>query len=178
MKRLWAYVGALAIATLAVTAGFARSPIASASAVTTDRDVLQFQSMSGNHGPFIGAVGSIAGVPAAGLPWMIGSVQGDLDVNGELTIDMDGLVLANAPSVPPSLRGTNPVPFFSAVVSCTTATGGAISTTNVTTANVPATIPGGDARIDQKLSLPHPCLAPIVLLTAPGGSAWFAVTGS
>jgi hypothetical protein len=178
MKRLWAYVGALAIATLAVTAGFARSPVASASSVGTDRAVLHFQSMFGLHAPFIGSAGSIAGVPSAGLPWTIGSVQGDLDVNGELTIDVDGLVLANAPSVPPSLRGTNPVPFFSAVVSCTTAADGAISTANVTTADVPATMPGGDAHIDQKLALPHPCLAPIVMVTAPGGSAWFAVTGS
>jgi hypothetical protein len=178
MKRLWAYVGALAVVALALTAGFARSPVASASSVSTDRDVVQFQTMFGLHGPFIGTAGSIAGVPAAGLPWMIGSVRGDLDVDGELTIDVDGLVLANAPSVPASLRGTNPVPFFAAVVSCTTAAGGAMSTVNVTTANFAATIPGGDAHIDQRLMLPHPCVAPIVMVTAPGGSAWFAVTGS
>ena len=178
MKRLWAYVGALAIALVAVTAGFARSPAASASNVATDRDVVQFQSMFPLGTQFIGAAGAIRGVPAAGLPWMIRSIHGDLDLNGELTIDIDGLVLANDPSVPPSLRGTNPVPFFAAIVSCTTAAGGLMTTVNMATANVHATMPGGDAHIDQRLTLPHPCVAPIVLVTAPGGSAWFAVTGS
>jgi hypothetical protein len=126
----------------------------------------------------IGSAGAIRGVPAAGLPWMIRSIRGDLDLNGELTIDIDGLTLANDPSVPASLRGTNPVPFFAAVVSCTTAAGGLMTTDNMATADVHATMPGGDAHIDQRLTLPHPCVAPIVLVTAPGGSAWFAVTGS
>jgi len=184
MKKLWACVGALAIAALALTAGFARSPVASASGVSTerhvmaDRDVLAFQSVFGNHAPFIGSAGSVRGVAAAGLPWMIHSVRGDLDLNGELTIDVDGLVLANDPSVPPSLRGTNPVPFFAAIVSCTTAANGVIATDNVTTSDFAATMPGGNAHIVQRLTLPQPCVAPIVLVTAPGGSAWFAVTGS
>ena len=178
MKRLWAYVGALVVAVLAVTAGFARSPVASASSAGADRNVVQFQTMFPLTAPFVSAAGAIRGVPAAGLPWMIRSVHGGLDQNGELTIDVDGLVLANDPSVPANLRGTNPVPFFAAIVSCTTAANGVIATDNVTTANVPATMPGGDAHIDQRLTLPHPCVAPIVLVTAPGGSAWFAVTGN
>jgi hypothetical protein len=178
MKRLSTYVGALAIVALALTAGFARSPAAGASGATTGRDVVDFQSMFGTHAPFIGTAGAVGGVAAAGLPWMIHSVRGDLNVDGELTIDVDGLVLANNPSVPASLRGTNPVPFFAAVVSCTTAANGVITTTNVMTANVAATMPGGNAHIDQKLTLPHPCVAPIVMVTAPGGSAWFAVTGN
>lgn len=178
MKRLWASLGVLAIAVLALTAGFARSPAVGASTTTGDRDVTEFQSMFGLHAPFIGTAGSIAGVPGAGLPWTIRLVQGDLDKDGELTVDIEGLVLANAPPVPPSLRGINPVPFFSAVVSCTTDAHGVISTDNLTTKNFPATIPGGNAVIHQRLTLPHPCVAPIVMVTAPGGSAWFAATGS
>jgi hypothetical protein len=177
MKKLWAYMGALAVAALALTAGFARTPVASASGVTVGRDMVAFQSMFGDHAPFIGSAGAVGGVTAAPLPWMIHSVQGDLDKDGELTIDVDGLVLANDPSVPAGLRGTNPVPFFSAVVSCTSDSGGVIATVNVTTRNFPATIPGGNADIDQRLTLPHPCVAPIVMVTAPSGSAWFAVTG-
>jgi len=177
MKRLLAYMGAFAVAALALTAGLARTPIVSASGVTRDRDVAEFQTMFGDHAPFIGSAGAVAGVPAAPLPWMIHSVQGDLDKDGELTVDVDGLVLADDPSVPASLRGTNPVPFFSAVVSCTSDSGGVIATVIVTTRNFPATIPAGDAHIDQRLTLPHPCVAPIVMVTAPSGSAWFAVTG-
>jgi hypothetical protein len=178
MKRVWAYLGALVIAIFALTAGFGRSPIASASSSTTDRDVLQFQTMFGDHAPLIGTAGSVGGVTAAPLPWMIQSVHGDLDLNGELTIDVQGLVLADSPAVPAGLRGTNPVPFFAAVVSCTTIVAGAITTANVTSANVPATMPGGNAHIDQRLNLPHPCIAPIVMVTAPSGSAWFAVSGT
>jgi hypothetical protein len=183
MKRVWAYVGALVIAIFALTAGFARSPVANAANATTasastDQDVLQFQTMFGDQAPFIGPAGSVSGVPAAGLPWMIHSVHGDLDLNGELTIDVHGLVLADSPAVPAALRGTNPVPFFAAIVSCTTAVHGVISTVNVMTANVPATMPTGNAHIDQRLMLPRPCVAPIVMVTAPGGAAWFSVTGT
>ena len=178
MKRVWATVGALVIAILALTAGYARSTTASAAGAATERDAVQFQTMVGDHGTFVGTPGTVRGVPAAGLPWMIGSVQGDLDQDGELTIDIHGLVLADSASVPPSLRGTNPVPFFAAIVSCTTSAAGMVTTANVTTADFAATIPGGDAQIDQRLSLPHPCIAPVVLVTAPGGSAWFAVTGT
>jgi hypothetical protein len=34
----------------------------------------------------------------------------------------------------------------------------------------------GDARIEARLVLPNPCIAPIVFVTSPTGS-WFAVTG-
>jgi hypothetical protein len=142
--------------------------------------VLQFDTLFGDTAPFIGPAGSVRVVPAAPLPWMIHSVHGALDVNGQVTVDVDGLVLANDPSVPPGLRGTNPVPFFAAVVSCRTVSGGAIVMSNVMTNNFPATMPTGNAHIHQKLTLPHPCVAPVILITSPGptGFVWFAVTGS
>jgi hypothetical protein len=34
----------------------------------------------------------------------------------------------------------------------------------------------GNAKIEEELDLPDPCLAPIVFVTSPTGS-WFAVTG-
>jgi hypothetical protein len=175
MKRILASLGALAVAILAVTVGYARSSVATAAA--SDRDITQFQTMIGDHGAFRGTPGAVGGVPAAGLPWVIQAVQGELALDGELKIDVDGLVLADAPSVPASLRGTNPVPFFSAVVSCTTVVDGAITTGNVMTGNFTAT-PEGNAHIVQRLSLPHPCIAPIVMVTAPDGAAWFAVSGT
>jgi hypothetical protein len=177
MKRFWASLAALGIAALAIASGFGRSAIANASDGATKRDVVRFQTMFGDHAPFIGSAGAVRGVPAAPLPWMIGSVQGHLNKDGELVIDVDGLVLANDPSVPPSLRGTNPVPFFAAVVSCQTDSNGVVATDNLMTTNFPASMPGGNAHIDQKLTLSHPCVAPVVFVTAPNGSPWFAVTG-
>jgi hypothetical protein len=35
---------------------------------------------------------------------------------------------------------------------------------------------GGNADIEADLSLPQPCIAPIVFVTSPGG-AWFATIG-
>jgi hypothetical protein len=61
------------------------------------------------------------------------------------------------------------------VVSCLTADG---AIANVTTDAFPATtgLGGGDARVDVRLDLPDPCIAPIILVTSPAGP-WFAATG-
>jgi len=142
------------------------------------RDVLRFDTAFANVSPFIGAAGAIRGVTAAPLPWAIGSIHGDLDANGQLTVDVDHLVLADDPAVPANLRGTNPVPFFAAIVSCETSAAGAVAVSNVTSANFAATMPGGNAFIHQRLSLPNPCAAPDVFITSPSGGVWFAVTGS
>jgi len=40
----------------------------------------------------------------------------------------------------------------------------------------PATSGGGDATIEATLTLPDPCIAPIIFVTNAGG-AWFASTG-
>jgi hypothetical protein len=154
---------------------------ASSSAPAEDQPptaMLQFDTMFANMPPFIGAAGAVRKVTAAPLPWMIRSVHGSLRANGELNIDVDGLVLADEPPVPPSLQGTNPVPFFAGLVSCRTGSGGSVVTTNVKTANFPATMPGGKAHIRQTLTLPHPCVAPVIFVTSPGpgGVVWFAVS--
>ena len=70
------------------------------------RTVLSFDTMFGNVAPFIGAPGAIRQVNAAPLPWKIGKSHGTLSSNGQLNIDVDGLTLANYPSVPAALRGT------------------------------------------------------------------------
>jgi hypothetical protein len=175
MKRLLRALVALA-ATLLVTL----VPVTSATA--SDRgssgDILQFGTASGNRSPFIGAAGTIRGVAAAGLPWSIGSIHGDLDVSGQLTVHIRHLALADDPAVPANLRGTNPVPFFAAIVSCETSVGGKVTVSNVTSANFAATMPEGNAFIHQRLSLPKPCAAPDVFVTSRGGGAWFVATGT
>jgi hypothetical protein len=40
----------------------------------------------------------------------------------------------------------------------------------------PASAGGGNAKIEADVSLPQPCIAPIVFVTSAGGS-WFAATG-
>src|SRR5207245_1723 len=83
-------------------------------------------------------------------------------------VDVDGLVLANDPSVPANLRGTNPVPSFAAVVTCRTNVNGAVGVVRVTSANFPAT-PQGNAQIHPTLALPSPCATPSVFVPSPTG---------
>ena len=43
-------------------------------------------------------------------------------------------------------------------------------------APVPFSVPGGDARVKEKLMLPSPCFAPTIFFGSTGGK-WFAVSG-
>jgi len=90
-----------------------------------------------------------------------------------LEIKIRGLVFAAGPNT-----DANTVPAFRAIVSCL---GGDGSVQNVMTDPFPATTGpassgGGNAKIDTTVSLPQPCIAPIIFITSPNG-AWFAVTG-
>jgi hypothetical protein len=168
MTRLLRALVALASTLLAA---LALAPLTSVSAFDGNPagDVLQFDTAFANVAPFIGANGKIRDVPAAPLPWKIRAIHGDLDANGMLTVDVDNLVLV--------ATGTNPVPSFAAIVSCETSVNNKVAVSNVTSADFRAT-PQGNAFIHQRLSLPHPCAAPDVFITAPKGAVWFAATGT
>jgi hypothetical protein len=138
--------------------------------------VLEFDTMVGVSGPFVGSANPIRGVNGGGLPWQIAEGQGELASNGKLEVEVQGLVLLNGPPVPPALRGTNPISSFRAIVSCLTIVNGSPTTTNVATGPFPATSTG-DSEIDATLSLPSPCFAPIIFV-GPSPTTWFAVTGT
>jgi len=132
--------------------------------------ILAFDTMVGVSAPFAGAANAIRGVSGAGAPWVVGSAEGELTTTGHLEIKVTGLVLAGS--------GSNPAATFRATVSCLTS---ANAIQNVATATFPATTGpasagGGNASIEADLSLPQPCIAPIIFVTSAGGS-WFAVTG-
>jgi len=74
--------------------------------------------------------------------------------------------------------GNNPAASFRAIVSCLTGAGG---TENVMTDPFPATTGpasagGGNSQIEADVTLPQPCIAPIVFVASATGS-WFAATG-
>jgi len=77
--------------------------------------------------------------------------------------------------VPGNLQGVNPAPTFHAVVSCQSVDDArAPMLASVPTADV-ATSPTGDADISERVSLPHPCVAPIVFVSGGSGiGSWFA----
>jgi len=142
-------------------------------ATAKEPKILEFDTMVGLPQAFTGAQNPIRGINGGGLPWAIGSSHGELKASGKLEIDVQGLVFAAGPNA-----GKNTVTSFRAIVSCLKSDG---SVENVTTGPFPATTGpavdgGGNAKIEADLTLPQPCIAPIVFVTSPGG-AWFAATG-
>ena len=108
----------------------------------------------------------IHGVTRGGVPWQLdrGSVR--LRHNGRLTVGIRGLVI-------PGNGTPGPVTSINASLYC-----GADATPAVaTTATVPLSA-AGDGRIDQRITLPAKCLAPIVLVHPNGNAAaYIAASG-
>ena len=150
--------------------------------------LFEFERMIGVSGAFLGPAMPLRGVPGGGAPWVIAEGNAELDDDGELKVEVEGLILG--PAIGPPFAGTNPVPLFFATVSCLDAATGAV--VNIDTATVPANN-AGDAEIEETISLPPTCVAPIVLVrgelsSIPGNpfgnppgpdpsDPWFAVSG-
>jgi hypothetical protein len=168
-KWLFAAMGGALIALMTVLG-------VTASAGANPGTIVKFDTLTPVTGPYVGTANPIRTVPGGGLPWMIRSGTGSLKSGGQLLVHIRGLVLADQAPVPPALQGTNPIPDFRAIVSCQSiGADGSATITNVSTAQFPASA-AGDSDINATVSLPHPCIAPIVFVTAPTG-AWFAATG-
>jgi hypothetical protein len=140
--------------------------------------VLRFDRMMPVNGPYVGAANPVRGVQGGGLPWELTAGTGSLSCDGHLLVQVRGLVLASQPTVPARLRGTNPFPAFRAIVSCQSiGAGNAATIANISSGDFRASA-CGDMEIDARLSLPRPCIAPVVFITGPSGvGAWLAVTG-
>jgi len=141
-----------------------------------DDGVLEADTMVGVDGPFVGNANPIRGVNGGGLPWVLDEAKVELDRDGKLEVEVEGLI------IPADVGfGFNPAPFFRAIVSCLSVdAGGNVVTANVMTTNGAEVMEGdpqnGDAKIEADVVLPTPCIAPIVFVTSPGGS-WFSATG-
>ncbi len=168
MKRYTFIALAVALALGALFVGGQYSQVAA-----REPKILEFNTMVGIPQAFTGTQNPIRGINGGGLPWTIASGSGELQADGKLEISVTGLVLAAGANA-----GSNPIANFRAIVSCLTSDAGVV---NVTTDLFPATTGpaatgGGNAKIEARLSLPQPCIAPIVFVTSPTGS-WFASTG-
>jgi hypothetical protein len=139
--------------------------------------VLRFDRMTPVNGSYVGPANPVRGVAGGSLPWTLTAGTGSLDRDGHLLVQVRGLVLAHQPSVPAAMRGTNPFWAFRAIVSCRSTGGGnTLSITNIGTGDFRASA-AGDVDIDARVSLPRPCVSPMVFITGPSGvPGWFAVT--
>ncbi len=140
-------------------------------ASSRDDNILEFKTMIGVSGPFVGPTNPINGVPGAGAAWRLDQAKGELRSDGELEVKVEGLVLANS--------GVNPQTAFRAVVACQTIVNGLATTARAVTDPFPATTPTGDSKIEAKVDVPNPCFNPAVFVTNGAGDPprWFAVTG-
>jgi hypothetical protein len=166
MKRLALILCFLGI--VLVTAWVARPTVGAPGGLNDETKILRFQTMVGVSEPYTGATNPIRGIGGGGIPWVLDDAKGELRADGEIDIQVKGLVLATT--------GVNPAPTFKAVVSCLSidADGNPI-TVNSATAEFPADAEGNCVIADQ-VDLPDPCIAPIVFVTNAAGR-WFAVTG-
>ena len=144
-----------------------------------DRDlIMKFDTLTTVAGPYAGSANAIRGMAGVRLPWVVETGSGSLSLDGHLLVRIRGLVLADDPPVPRSLRGMNPFPAFRVVVSCLSISpDGTATVRNVSTGDFEADS-SGNSDIDARLSPPQPCMAPILLVTGPSGvERWLAVTG-
>jgi hypothetical protein len=107
-------------------------------------------------------------VAPGGLPWVLDSGQARLRHDGRLSVRVRGLVLPG----PPGNGTPGPITTVTASLYC-----GDDTTAAATTASVPLSS-AGNARINERVTLPAKCLAPVVLVHPNGGAAaYIAATG-
>ena len=158
--------------------------IAATGSARAQGTVLSFTTMAGVDDSFINNT-VVRGVRGDELPWDVGTVDGTLMSDGHLHLAVTGIVFSDDPRVPPELRGINDEEEFRAIVSCLTngprdphgRGHGLIMTRNILTEGFPATRTG-DSTIDTVITLPNPCVAPIIFVVGGDEEHWFAVTGS
>ena len=172
------------VAAAAIAVGSLRNPLTAladdSEGETEVRRILRFSTLAGIQSPFLGDAGLsvFRGVHGGGAPWILSKGSGSLTSDGHLRVRVRGLVLDPA-FVPAPNGGTNPVPFFMAIVSGFSKN--AAAPVNLMTPVFPAS-KAGDSDIKATLNLPHPFFAPIVFVASlplgtPAAPRWFAVTG-
>jgi hypothetical protein len=146
-------------------------------ATAKEAKILEFDTMVGIPQALTGAQSQapLRGINGGGLPWILTSAKGELTAGGRLEIEVVGLVLAAGDNA-----GSNPIASFQGLVSCVKSDGSfeRILTGPFPATTGPATSGGGNAKIEADLTLPQPCIAPIIFVTNTAGNAWFAATGN
>lgn len=113
---------------------------------------------------------ALFGVTAGGAPWRLDGGRAKLFSDGRLQVEVRGLVLAATAN-----EGINPIPHGEAIVTCQGAVAARSAVVDYSRS--------GDATVDQTVSLPNGCLAPVVFFAGvpdpavPTAAPWFAVTG-
>ncbi|HXO37317.1 MAG TPA: hypothetical protein VN872_01700 [Candidatus Acidoferrum sp.] len=137
------------------------------------RNLFEFNRLTAVVPPFTGPANPIRGIGGGGAQWQIASGTAEFKTNGELEVNVRGLVIVRT--------GANPVATFSFILSCQSRdAAGAPSVVNLVAGTAPATTTG-DATFEGTVTPPSPCIAPIVFVaipaTATAPARWLAVSG-
>jgi hypothetical protein len=153
-------MGNKAAAVVFAAAAFALPFVAAA-----DERLVRFQGGIGVIPARVGGVANVVrGVNPGGQPWRISSLSADIRVDGRISVEGRGLLLAGGDSI-----GTNAGQSVRARLFCGPGTGTAFDSELVPLEA------DGDFRIDGQLSgaLPAVCERPVLLIVSAGGN-WFA----
>jgi hypothetical protein len=124
---------------------------------------------------------TVGGIVSGAAPWSIREGRANVTPGGSLVVEVNGLLIAAGPGIPPNLVGTTgPVQMVAASLVC----GGSGGSVSASTDGVPLTA-SGNAQIQAKVTLPDRCVAPVVLVrffnaaAAPGAQLgpFIALTG-
>jgi hypothetical protein len=168
--RLIAGASLVVASVIAVTGGISH-------AGQRNQTVFKSNVLIGVSAPYTGETNAIRGIPGGGAPWVIGDAEARLRADGDVEVEVEGLVVD--PAFPnPAVAGINPAPTWKITVSCLSTKAGAAVTTNVSTAPVNVGR-DGNAEIEAKVDLPRPCFAPIIFVAnGDAKGAWFAASGA
>jgi len=141
----------------------------------SDEEIFE-STLVGLPADMTGEAGTIRGVPAGGVPWVVAEGDVEIESDGDLKADIKGLLITGTGT---DLDGTTGV--VTGVRASLTCEG----QDTVATTDVARLSSDGDAEIDEEISLPMSCLAPIVLIRVgstqenPGPlmGPWIAATG-
>lgn len=139
-----------------------------------DFNLFEFNRMTPVVPPFTGPTNPIRNLGGGGAPWKITAGHAELDSTGKLEVHVTGLVLVGT--------GANPIANFAAILSCQSIdpVTKAPTIVNLVAATAPATSIG-DSEIEGRVTLPSPCIAPIVFVaipaTATAPARWLAASG-
>ena len=116
-------------------------------------------------------------VPSGGVAWTVGDgSEVRLTEDGRLRADIKGLLITGTGSQ--SDGTTGPVTQVAASLTCADPASGDSGTPIIVSTSPSPLSAKGDARIDQKISLPPTCFGPIVLIRANSASGpWIAASG-
>lgn len=116
---------------------------------------------------------TIGGIASGGAPWVLNQGQASVSSDGRIQVELQGLLIAAGG--PTNLVGTTgPVTMVGASLVCG-GSGGAPAPVPATGLSPSPLSSSGSAQIDQLVTIPSPCFAPVVLVriftaSAPLGS--------